>query len=575
MIDSLDIHHLGVIDEAHLNLGPGLTVVTGETGAGKTMAVSSFLLLQGRKADAAKVRYGTDEAQVQASFVVPKDAALLQRVADAGGVWDEDHDQAWLEVSRRIPARGHSRAFLGGARVPAATLEQVVGDLLTIHGQSEQMRLASSSAQRDAVDAAGGTRTRRALRDYVQRLQEYRDAREALENFDATIREQARFRLAWQALVAKVDAVNPTLGEEDDLRAQSQDLESAESRFEAFSSAASRLAGEQASSSVSDTIRQAVHDLHKVLDDTDETGTDGSATAHQLNELVERLSAAALEIDDIASEISQLANQTGANPQQLEDIYARRQQLRTLTREVGMSVDEAIAQADEARTQLASLQDPEQEQARLQDTVRTAQELLTRSASELHAARVDAAQSLENAINSELPHLALGDARISIVVNSSETFGSHGQDTVEFLFQANSGLQSHALAQTASGGELSRIMLAVELALSDTDSDVTFLFDEVDAGVGGVAARALGERLKRLSSHAQVIVVTHVAQIAALADHHFVVRKHREGGTTTTAVHELTFDERLPELARMLSGSDTDVARAHAAELLRGENMAR
>ncbi|KMY22636.1 DNA repair protein RecN [Actinobaculum suis] len=564
MIDHVTIRDLGVIAEGELATGPGLTALTGETGAGKTMAVTSLQLLLGAKADASRVRAGARAAEVEGTFVIPADSPVLERVTDAGGAFEIEGENAILIVARHVPAKGRSRAYVGGRSVPTAVLREIASAFVTVHGQSDQIRLASGSQQRTALDAYGGEKITAANAQWQQAYRQYLEAGQALHEFEAGAREAAQRRLAYTAFLEKIEAVAPTPGEEEELRAQALRLENSEELYAAFSRAAGLLTGSDA---VELPASRAVAEARAKLSDiTDPTG----------QELAGRLASVEAEIDDVGQELAAAARATEAQPELLSQIYSRRQELAGLRKELGMDIDSALDQATQARRELEKLGDPEGTRETLEKELREATAHMEKAGKKLRTARQQAGAALAAQVTAELPALSLPDAKFEVRVEKAEP-GPSGADTVEFLLASHRGAPLAPLGKGASGGELSRVMLAVEVSLASQRSEGshTFLFDEIDAGIGGKAATAVGKRLAKLAETAQVIVVTHLPQVAAFATTQIAVVKQSTCGTARTEVVELTGEERISELARMLSGNETDVARAHAAELLRNAFVAR
>lgn len=553
MISEVSIENLGVIEKAAISFAPGLTAITGETGAGKTMLLTSLGLLLGRTADATKVRRGADRILVEGIFTVPDDSAVLDLVRDSGADVDSDGGRSDVTVLRQVPAEGRSRCFLGGRTVPRATLENLGRQLVTIHGQSEQMRLRSSSAQLQALDSAGGEPARAAFEEYSSAWNAYRQALADLEDFRAHARDIATRRLALTALVEAVDEIEPVAGEEDDLRARIERLDSIEETRSGLSQALGALSGDgEMMPGAVDLVGRAVAGLAGLK----EPGADEARS---------RAVAAEAELKDLNAIVAGLLGglETGEN---LNELHARRAKLRSLSRKLGMSVDEAIEEADRAREILSAYDDPQARAEQLEEAVADAIRELRTCGAVLHDVRTTIAQSFSQAVNAELAQLALGRAEISIDVASSEP-RADGMDRVTFMFRPDVRAASVPLSTSASGGELSRIMLAIELVLAKTAPSIqpTFVFDEIDAGVGGEAAKAIGARLAALAAHAQVIVVTHLAQVASWADRQIVVAR----GDTATEVRTVADSDRVTELARMLSGSaDLDSARRHAEDLL-------
>ena len=566
MIEQLRISNLGVIESAELELGSGLTALTGETGAGKTMAVTSLELLLGAKADPSKVRRGAKSAVVEGIFSVPENSDIVARIVDAGGDVEVEDSTASVIISRHVPASGRSRSFIGGRSVPTGILADIAGSLVTVHGQTDQLRLATPAQQRAALDEFGGARVAEALARWSDAWQSYNEAQRQLEQFETQAQDAARARLAYEALVAKVDEVNPRPGEEAALKQEALVLENVDQRFSGLSGAAASLSG----SDVEDhPALAAVAAARGHLE--------GAGASDDVQELLGRLDAVEADLSDIANELADLAAHSEADPERLSNIYSRRQQLQGLRKTLGMDLDQAIEEADQARAALEDLGDLEGTRGRLTEEVEASCAHMDSAGRDLRAARTLAARKLQAAVSKELPQLALPDATFAISVEESSTPAAHGMDSIEFQLASHRGAPLAPLGKSASGGELSRIMLAVEVSLAAQARDKrhTFLFDEIDAGVGGRAALAVGHRLAALAATSQVIVVTHLAQVAAYASTQAVVVKESRQKSAITHVVSVMGDERLSELARMLAGTDSPTARAHAAELLSSADVAR
>lgn len=561
MIDHLHITNLGIIPEADIDFSSGLTVLTGETGAGKTMALTSLLLLLGAKADASQVRSGQEEAVVEGIFTLPQGSATLAKIEEAGGKVDYEADTAIVVIRRVVRTHGRSRAMIGSASVATSLLKEIASELLSVHGQSDQIRLAKESQQRQALDSSGGEELASVLAQWREVLGELTQARAEAEGFAEKVRQGARERLAMEALLAKVDDVDPRLGEDEELKAEAQELENYQENFQALARGAAALGGDDENPGAQGLLAQALHAVSELQGDT---------------QLIERLEAVCAEVDDIADVIAEKASLSHADPGRLDAIYSRRHQLRSLERALGMPLEDILASAAEARRFLEDFADPAGRQEELNARVARLEAECDAIGATLTALRTQAAADLATRVNEELPELALKDAVFSIDVTPSPERTSHGMDSVTFRFTPHPSIPAVPLAKGASGGELSRLMLALELVLQEENSEGrhTFLFDEVDSGVGGKAATSIGRRLALLGKKAQVIVVTHLAQVAAFADVHALIEKRSNESEQVTSVKILDHEARIDELARMLSGEQTEAARAHAAELLRGSNVA-
>lgn len=564
MIENLRIENLGVIAEAELDLPNNLIALTGETGAGKTMAVTSLQLLLGAKADPSKVRHGADAARVEGTFVVPIDSPVVKQIDEAGGVYDCEGGQAIILIARHIPAQGRSRAFIGGKAVPTSILSDIASQLVTVHGQMDQMRLASPTQQRNAVDIFAGEECAVAREKYEKAYRRYSEACKGLEDFSQRSKEGARERLALEAFLEKINEVAPEEGEEERLREEARQLENAQERYLAYDGASAYLLGSD------DTDSNALAAIAAALRHLEQGGDSEADT-----QLRNRLEAAEKEIADIAQSLNERSRDNYLDPERLSDIYTRRQALQGLRKELGMGLDEALVEAEEATKRLSELADPEARREQLEKELSEAREELHREGERLSQTRRHHAQLLSERVSSELGDLALPEARFVVEVSPSEPM-PHGMDTVTFLLSAHKDAPLLPLARCASGGELSRIMLALEVSLasSHVQQNTTFLFDEVDSGVGGKAGLAIGARLARLGEASQVIVVTHLAQVAAYAQTHIRVEKGSQAGITQSSITAVQASEREKELARMLSGSESVTAQAHAAELLEAVRMA-
>ncbi|QOQ38749.1 DNA repair protein RecN [Trueperella pecoris] len=558
MIDELRISQLGVIESANLNLSNGMTAITGETGAGKTMALTSLSLLMGAKADPSRVRAGAEKATVEATFVVSAESPVVSIVENAGGTVDMEGDQAAIIVARHVPARGRSRAYVGGQTVPMAVLEEIAQHLVTVHGQTDQLKLRSEAQQRAALDAFGGPPLMEAREAYDRAWANLRQAQATLEEFRAGMRQAASERLALEALVKRVDAVEPQAGEEDELKARAMVLEHVEDLRVAMASSMSVLSGED-DGGVLGAIDTAAQMLAQVCDADTELG-----------DLSQQLHDVSIVASDVVNVLGLKLAALEADPEELNEIHARRAELRSLQRDLGMSIEEILDQRASADAKLRSLAAPEEHLAELEEKVKEAHRSVMDYGRRLRTQRRKAGEKLGALVSEELHGLAMKDATFSVAIEPTDGPTRHGLDEVTFLLAAHRGTPALPLSSTASGGEISRIMLALESALNANPMpDHTFIFDEVDAGIGGKTALSVGQRLARVGKASQVLTVTHLAQVAAYADHHVVVTKKTDGSATSTDVVVIDGEERVEELARMLSGhAESAAARTHAAELL-------
>lgn len=559
MIGELRIRDLGVISDAVVVPHPGLTVVTGETGAGKTMIVTGIGLLLGDRADPRAVRVGTDRAVVEGRIVVPpgaEEAGVADRVREAGGDLDDDE----LLVARHVTAAGRSRAFLGGAQVPVSVCAEVTTELVAIHGQSEQVRLAAPGRQRELLDAYGGAGLARELGAYRERWAEHRAARAELDALVAAGAERAREVELLRFGLEQVDRVSPEPGEDAALAAEALRLQNAADLRLSVGGALAALAGDPDDPADGGGASAALAVARRSLEQ--------AASDPALEALAQRVAEVSYLLADVGSELAGYLDDLVADPARLEQVAARRSELAGLTRSYGPTVDDALAWAAQASERLVELEGGDERIDELRVVIERSEADLRERAGRLTGLRTSAADGFAAAVATELGALAMPHARLTFAVTPGD-LGPYGADVVDLLFSANPGSEPRSLGKVASGGELSRVRLALEVVLAADRPGGTLVFDEVDAGVGGRVAVEIGRRLAELARHSQVVVVTHLAQVAAFADRHFVVVKADDGQVTTSGVAQLPEQERTAELARMMAGLETtDSALAHAGELV-------
>jgi DNA repair protein RecN (Recombination protein N) len=577
VLEELRIRGLGVIDDAVLPLGRGLTAVTGETGAGKTMVVTGLLLLFGGRADAARVRSGAERASIDGRLEIDADSLAAERVRTAGGDLD---DGTGLVLRRDVSAAGRSRAYVGGASVPVAVLGELAERLLAVHGQADQLRLTRPGQQRAALDRFAGIE----LAEYTKSFERWRAAVTTLADRTARAGELRREADLLAHGIADIDAAAPQPDEDVELAAL-----------------ASRLAH-------ADGLRLAARSAHDALlgdpDDPAADATDAGSLLGLARRALEQQTGADPELDALAvqlTELSALTADTGADlrrysetldadPDRLAQIEARRAVLGDLVRKYADMPHDGIAGVlewvEQARVRLADLDVSDEALAALQAARDEAQAEATQRAVAVTDQRLTAAAQLGRAVTAELAGLAMPTAQLTVEVTPRPATaggqslriggrevgaGPDGTDEVEFVLRPHAEAPALPIGRGASGGELSRVMLALEVCLAGTDPVPTMVFDEVDAGVGGRAAIEVGRRLARLARDHQVIVVTHLPQVAAYADRQIVVDKPlsaQQQHVTASDVRIVTGDDRITELARMLAGSESSTAREHATELL-------
>ena len=548
MLHELRVENLLLIERAELGLGPGLNVMTGETGAGKTVLAHALDLLLGGKPRSGIVRPGAAEAYVEGVFALPE--ALRAQLADR---LPEDADE--LVLARRVSAEGRTRAYLGGRSATAAELAEVGGALLSFYGQHEHRRLTLASAQLEILDGFCGPEQAARREAFAAAYAHERELREKLEELRA--RAGARDReldlLDWE--LEEIDRAEPSEAEEASLLAERERLRHVTALLGAAGGAEAALAGETGAAI-------AVAEAARALEAT--RGVDGA-----LDALADRAQALAVEADDLAGELRRYGESVEAEPGRLDEVEERLALLDRLKRKHGGSIAAVIAHAEACRRRRDELAGAEEALEAGEAEVEAARAELAALAGELRAARREAAGSLADAVVERLDGLAMEGASFEARVAERDGYGPSGGDEIEFLIAPNPGVPAGPLRETASGGELSRVMLAL-MGVAAQAGPATLVFDEVDAGIGGQTARAVGEQLRDLAEGRQVICITHLPQIASLADRHFTIVKDTSSDTATTTVTRLERRAVVGELVRMLGADDGDAAaRRHARELLK------
>ncbi|MFI0941820.1 DNA repair protein RecN [Streptomyces sp. NPDC021020] len=574
VLEEMRIRSLGVIEDAVVELSPGFTAVTGETGAGKTMVVTSLGLLLGGRADPALVRIGAGSAVVEGRVTMkPGDRAAV-RAAEAGA----ELDDGALLISRTVSAEGRSRAHLGGRSVPVGVLGDLADDLVAVHGQTDQQGLLRPARQREALDRYAGAALGAALEKYGAAYRRLRETAAELTELTTRARERAQEADLLRFGVEEISAAEPQPGEDAELAAEAERLGHAEALASAATLAHAALAGNPEDPE-SVEAGSLVAGAQRALD---------AVAAHDpaLAGLAGRLGELGILLADVAGELAGYADNLDADPLRLAAVEERRSVLAHLVRKYGTDIDEVLAWAGQSAARLAELDGDDDRIAELtaeRDALRAELGALGQHLTDL---RTEAAERFATDVTAELASLAMPHARVSFALRQNEVpaaeaesgieiggravaYGPTGADEVELLLAPHPGSPARPIAKGASGGELSRVMLAVEVVFAGSDPVPTYLFDEVDAGVGGAAAVEVGRRLARLARTAQVVVVTHLPQVAAFADRQLLVEKTNDGSVTRSGVTALDGEARVRELSRMLAGqSDSELARAHAEELL-------
>ena len=565
-LTELRIRGLGSIDDVTLEFGRGLTVVTGETGAGKTMVVSGLTLLFGGRADPGRVR-ANGRAGVEGRLLLPPDSPAWERAADAGADPDDDGS---LILARTISAEGRSRAFLGGRSVPVGVVSELAEGLLAVHGQTDQLRLSRPAEQRRALDRYAGAGHLEVLDRYRVAHQHWRELAADLDRRRSQARELAQAADVLRHGLEEIEAAAPEPGEDDALDTQAKRLSDADALRAAADEA--RLAligdvtGDLAGGEVPQDATAALAIAERSL-----AGSDDPA----LVLLAQDLADAVAVVSDVAGQLAGYVADLDADPGRLAEVLDRRAAITALVRKYadpGAGVAGVLAWSEDAARRLAELDVSDEALQALTAARDAARAEVDQLAAQVSAGRRAAADGFAADVARELAGLAMKSARVSFSIDSHpDDPGAEGIDEVALLLAPHPGAPPRPVHKGASGGELSRVMLAIEVVFAGADPVPVMVFDEVDAGVGGQAAGEIGRRLAQLARDHQVVVVTHLAQVAAFADTHLVVDKSpdADAGVTATDIRAVEGEDRVRELARMLSGlTDSDTGQAHARELL-------
>ena len=563
MLEELEIHNLGPIRSALIAPAGGMTAITGETGAGKSMLLSAIRLISGGPSDGGRVSVGASEAWAQGVFEVASSPAAVA-VAHEAGFEPEDGE---LFLSRKVPASGRSRSMLSGRSVPRSVLGSIAAELVTIHGQADQLRIASSVRQREFLDRYAGDDV--ALAAYGKAWNALRAMDERLERLssqESSMRQQADYL---RESIERINRIDPQPGEMTELRARRDRIENAAEIAEGVNRALSALDASQVvddveSSSATDLIDRASQALRAIhVDDV-------------FSELADRLDSISTDLSDVVFTLSgEVDNDLGM--EDLDAINGRIHELDELVRRWGPELSDVIAWRDQAVVDLEDLDASPEKVSQLQAEREKLFGEALKAARAVSKRRIAAAKELAAKVTAELESLAMSGSKLEIRVSDREHLDASGADGIDFLFTPFPGSPQMPMGKSASGGELCRLMLALELVAAEKHvvaggsvPPMTFIFDEVDAGVGGKTAVELGARLAKLAQSAQVIVVTHLPQVASWADEQYVVAKgETDNGSIATTINQVRGEARVHEIARMLSGSESEASLEHAEELLK------
>ena len=563
MLEELEIHNLGPIRSALIAPAGGMTAITGETGAGKSMLLSAIRLISGGPSDGGRVSVGANEAWAQGVFEVASSPAAVAAAHEAGF----EPEDGELFLSRKMPASGRSRSMLSGRSVPRSVLGSIAAELVTIHGQADQLRIASSTRQREFLDRYAGDDV--ALVAYGKAWNALRamdDRLKRLSSQESSMRQQADYL---RESIERINCIDPQPGEMAELRARRDRIENAAEIAEGVNRALSALDASQVvddveSSSATDLIDRASQALRAIH-------VDGV-----FSELADRLDSISTDLSDVVFTLSgEVDNDLGM--EDLDAINGRIHELDELVRRWGPELSDVIAWRDQAVFDLEDLDASPEKVSQLQAEREKLFGEALKAARAVSKRRVAAAKELAAKVTAELESLAMSGSKLEIHVSEREHLDASGADGIDFLFTPFPGSPQMPMGKSASGGELSRLMLALELVAAEKHvvaggsvPPMTFIFDEVDAGVGGKTAVELGARLAKLAQSAQVIVVTHLPQVASWADEQYVVAKgEMDDGSIATTINQVRWEARVHEIARMLSGSESEASLEHAEELLK------
>ena len=571
MINDLRIQNIGVIEDVSLEMSAGFTVLTGETGAGKTMILTAFQMVIGEKADNNLVRANEKTAVVEAFIQVPNDKNIRARLEEL----DIAIEDGGTQLSRTIAREGRGKIILGGRSVPSATLEEITQSSITIHGQGDQVLLNKPNYQRELIDQFAGQEHLKMLQNYQELYAKYVETRKRLEELNKAGSQNALRISQLQESLKELTEANLEIDEEITITERINLINNSEDIFESLALADKLLnGGEDSSGSISSQINSA----RKALDAA-------AAKSDRIASLRDQISNLEAEISNVASDVNRDLSSLDRDPATIDKLESRRALIKKMLTKYGPTSKDALANIQIFQNQLLDIEDLPAAIENVEKEIKTILKDLSQMAQILHDTRIDSALNISKAIEKELTSLSIPNAKFQVSVETNDDpqglkitisgkdhlllFDNHGVNQISFEFSANPGQPLRPITKVASGGEMSRIMLAVELVFSQNVAAKTMIFDEVDAGIGGAAAIEVGKRLKALAQHHQIVVVTHLPQVAAFADKHLKVEKSATGNVTTSSVTELDQNARVTEIARMMAGiEDSASALEHARELL-------
>ena len=571
MINDLRIQNIGVIEDVSLEMSNGFTVLTGETGAGKTMILTAFQMIIGEKVDSSLVRANEKSALVEAFIKVPQDKELRQRLEELDVAIEDDGTQ----ISRTIAREGRGKIILGGRSVPSTTLEEITQSSITIHGQGDQVLLNKSSFQRQLLDQFAGDEHLANLVKYQDLYSKYMETKKKLEELKKAGGQNALRIAQLQESVKELNDAQLEVDEEVSITERINLINNSEDIFESLALADKLLNGaEDGTTSVTSQLNQA----RKALDTA-------ASKSERISSLRDQISNLEIEVSTLARDVNRDLASLDRDPATIDKLESRRALIKKLLTKYGPTSKDALENIKKFTEELATIEDLPSAIESVEKEIKMQLSELAISAQKIHDSRVDSSMKISLAIEKELKSLSMPNADFKVRIETSEDqaglkikvdknethlhFDNYGVDQISFEFSANPGQPLRPISKVASGGEMSRIMLAIELVFSKSGASKTMIFDEVDAGIGGAAAIEVGKRLKALAKIHQIVVVTHLPQVAAFADKHLKVEKSASGNITTSSVMELDSDARVTEIARMMAGiQDSASALEHARELL-------
>jgi DNA repair protein RecN (Recombination protein N) len=575
MINDLRIQNIGVIEDVSLEMSKGFTVLTGETGAGKTMILTAFQMVIGEKVDSNLVRANEKTAIVEAFIQVPDDKEIRNRLEEL----DISIEDGGTQLSRTIAREGRGKIILGGRSIPNSALEELTQSSITIHGQGDQVLLNKSSYQRELIDQFAGAKHQNQLISYQAEFTKFTSLKKKLEELKKAGTQNALRISQLQESVKELTEANLEIDEEITITERINLINNSEDIFESLALADKLLnGGEDSTSSITNSINQA----RKSLDSA-------ASKSERIASLRDQIANLEIEISTVARDVNRDLASLDRDPATIDKLESRRALIKKLLVKYGPTSKEAIEKIAIFNSELAENEDLPTAISNVEKELVSVMKDLSSIGQSLHDNRVKAATDISKSIEKELKSLSIPNARFQVGIETSEDpqglnvkldgknqtlhFDNYGVDQMTFEFSANPGQPLRPISKVASGGEMSRIMLAIELVFSQSVAAKTMIFDEVDAGIGGAAAIEVGKRLQALAKHHQIVVVTHLPQVAAFADKHLKVEKSASGNVTTSSVTELDQKARVTEIARMMAGiEDSTSALEHARELLEMSN---